>query len=109
MQTTILSSGAPLDAINPSYAGKLGSVRVDFRTALERLSLLAVTSSYDKKNNKTYLAGGPDGDEPTRLFPFISPPTTFLLPVRFCFTQDILGKLTLYLKCYNFFRSMYFS
>jgi subtilisin family serine protease len=66
VKTTILSSGTPLDAINPSYAGKLGSVRVDFRTALERLSSLPATSSYDNKNGKTYQAGGPNGDEPTR-------------------------------------------
>ncbi len=66
VQATILSSGTPLNAINPGYAGKLGSVRVDFRTALERLSILPATSSYDNKNGKTYYAGGPNGDEPTR-------------------------------------------
>lgn len=66
LRTTILSSGASLDAINPNYAGKLGSVRVDFRTALERLTILPATSTYDKKNNKTYQPNGPDGNEPTQ-------------------------------------------
>jgi thermitase len=62
----IKESGVALNSLNPSYADKLGGVRVDFRTALERLPLLAATSSYDRKNGKTYHAGGPDGDEPTR-------------------------------------------
>lgn len=66
LKTTIQTSGTALDALNPDYVGKLGSVRVDFRQALDRLSLLPVTSSYDKKNNKTYQPGGPDGNEPTQ-------------------------------------------
>jgi subtilisin family serine protease len=65
IRTTILSSGAPLNAINPSYVDKLGSVRVDFRTALDRLPLLPATSSYDHKNGKSYFAGGSNGNEPT--------------------------------------------
>jgi Subtilase family len=66
VRTTILTSGAPLDAINPNYTGKLGSVRVDFGTALDRLPLLPASSSYDNKNAKSYFAGGPNGDEPTQ-------------------------------------------
>ncbi len=66
VRTTILSSGAPLDAINPNYAGKVGSVRVDFRTALDRLILLPASSSYDNKNAKSYYAVSPEGDEPTQ-------------------------------------------
>jgi hypothetical protein len=65
IRTTILSSGPSLNAINPNYVDKLGSVRVDFLTALERLPLLAAISSFDNKNVKTYYAGGPDGSEPT--------------------------------------------
>jgi subtilisin family serine protease len=62
----ITGYGAPLDEINPNYAGKLGSVRVDFRAALESLSLFEAASVYDNKNGKTYRPGGPDGDEPKR-------------------------------------------
>jgi subtilisin family serine protease len=66
LREKIVTSGVALDPLNPSYAGKLGSVRVDFRTALERLSLLTATSVDDNKTGKTYRTGGPDGDEPLR-------------------------------------------
>jgi hypothetical protein len=62
----ITSYGEPLDAINNNYAGKLGSVRVDFRAALESLALLEATSVFDNKTGKIYQLGGPDGDAPKR-------------------------------------------
>ena len=65
IRTTIVNSGAALDALNPNYMGKLGNVRVDFLTALNRLSLLPAISTYDNKNTKSYYVGGPDGDNPT--------------------------------------------
>jgi subtilisin family serine protease len=66
LRSKIVGYGEPLDAINNNYAGKLGSVRVDFRSALEGLSLNEVTSVYDNKTGKTYRPGGPHGDEPKR-------------------------------------------
>ena len=66
LRDKITGYGAPLDPINNNYAGKLGSVRVDFRAALESLSLFEATSVYDNKTGKTYSPGGPDGDEPKR-------------------------------------------
>lgn len=66
LRSKIAGYGAPLDEINNNYAGKLGSVRVDFRAALEALSMFETTSVYDNKNGKTYRPGGPDGDEPKR-------------------------------------------
>ena len=62
----ITGYGQPLDAINNNYAGKLGSVRVDFRAALEALSMLEAASVFDNKTGKTYRPGGPDGDLPKR-------------------------------------------
>ncbi len=62
----ITGYGQPLDAINNNYAGKLGSVRADFRAALEALSMLEATSVYDNKTGKAYRPGGLNGDEPKR-------------------------------------------
>ncbi len=64
LRAKITGYGAPLDELNNNYANKMGTVRVDFRSALEALSLFEVSSVYDNKNQKTYLPGGKDGDEP---------------------------------------------
>jgi subtilisin family serine protease len=66
LRAKIAGYGVPLDPINSNYAEKLGSVRVDFRAALEALSLLEATGVYDNKNGKAYQPGSPDGDEPKR-------------------------------------------
>ena len=66
LRSKIMGAGAPLDELNNNYAGKLGSVRVDFRAALESLVLYEATRVYDNKNGKTYYPDGPDGDEPKR-------------------------------------------
>lgn len=63
LRTKIMGNGVPIDSLNRQFSDKLGTVRIDFKAAVEALSSYEVSCAYDNKKKMMYFSGGPNGGD----------------------------------------------